>query len=315
MLLAFDESLTEQRIVAHGAELASVLGRDRDAAGNPVTSYPDALTAEVAVISAPVLMTDYHRIAQLAPTLRDTVCKLYESPLRATSYRGTRLDFEQRRYPGTWGPNIDTLLVCRALPPERLRGVRRAVEIGSGSGFISKYLLEHAPDLEELTLVDIQPDAIECGRENVVDPRARYVAGDGLRFLDGDGTGQGKRFDLIVCNPPYIPRPGSLGGNAYEGIGLLAHFIERGEQHLLPGGRIVSVISSVSESVVRPLIDRRGVRCEVLDELNVPLKVLGVLNNPEWMQYLLSQKGLRPVWREGYDYWHTVRVCGLHGAG
>ena len=126
-------------------------------------------------------------------------------------------------------------------------------------------------------------------------------------FLDG------KRFDLIACNPPYIPRPDSLGGNAFEGVGLLAHFIEHGPRHLTPGGRIVSVISSVSESVVNPLLRKTGTQCHTIGEIHVPLKVLNVLNNPAWMTYLLERKGLRPHPHDGYDYWHTVKVCSLHG--
>lgn len=311
MILEFDESLSQQRILAHGVELCAVLGRDRDAQGNRLAALPDTETQLVATIAAPLLVTDYHRISLLPPAVRDTVCKLYESPLRINRYAGTTLEFEQRRFPNTWGPNIDTFLVCRALTrgpdKERLRSVRRAVEIGSGSGFIGKHLLRHAPALEELTLVDLAPDAVECGREQISDPRARFVTGDGLAFLAGAG-----KFDLIVCNPPYIPRPGSLGGNAYEGIGLIAWFIEEGARHLNPGGSIVCVISSVSESVVRPLIEARGVPCRVLDELHVPLKVLSVLNNPEWMAWLLERKGLRASHHLGYDHWHTVRVCALH---
>ena len=65
---------------------------------------------------------------------------------------------------------------------------------------------------------------------------------------------------------------------------------------------------------MRPLIDVTQVPCQVLDELRVPLKVLSVLNNPEWMAWLLERKGLRASHHLGYDHWHTVRVCALHQA-
>jgi len=306
MILEFDDDLGQQHIFAHGDELAAVMGLDRDAAGLRVVSRPDRERVHVATLQRPVLVTDHHKIAQLAPTVRDTVFKLFESPVRVTRYGGTSLAFAQGRYPGVWGPNIDTLLFCRALRGEALAGVRSAVEIGCGSGFIGKYLLEHAPHLETCWFVDINPHAVACAREQVQDPRARFHLGDGAAFL------RDKRFDLIACNPPYIPRPDVRAGNAYEGIDLLAEFIQHGAEHLSDTGRIVSVYSSVSASVVDPLLAEAGITCRTLDALDVPLKVLNVLNNPAWMDYLLGQRGLQIVDRDGYTYWHTVRVCALH---
>ncbi len=306
MILEFDDDLGQQHILAHGDELPSVMGLDRDAHGARVLTRPDHERVAVATLQRPVLVTDHHKIAQLAPTVRDTVFKLFESPVRVTRYGGTEVTFEQRRYPGVWGPNIDTLLFCRALRGDSLRGVRTAVEIGCGSGFIGKYLLEHAPDLESCWFVDINPHAIACAQEQVRDPRARFYLGDGAAFL------RGRRFDLIACNPPYIPRPDVHAGSAYEGIDLLAEFIEHGAEHLTETGRIVSVVSSVSASVVDPILAAAGITCRTLDATDVPLKVLNVLNNPVWMAYLLAQRGLRPVDRDGYTYWHTVRVCALH---
>lgn len=302
MILEFNLPLTQQLIFAHGDELASVMARDRDAQGHRVYSYTDDVREHVATIADPVLVTDYARIALLPPRIRDTVCKLYESPRRTTIYGGTRIDFTQHRYPGTWGPNIDTLLFCRALTTERLRGVKTAIEIGCGSGFISRFLLEHAPELTSMTLVDINPHAIQCARDNISDARAQFIHGDGLKALEG------RQFDLIVCNPPYIPRPGSIDDNAYEGVGLLAYFIQEGPRHLTPQGRIVTNISSVCESITTPLMKAARVQAQELDRMHVPLKVLNVLNNPSWMRFLLEDKGLRAELHDGYEYWHTIMI-------
>ena len=302
MILEFNLPLTEQLVFAHGDELAAVMARDVDAQGKRVYSHDDGMREHVATIPDPVLVTDYWRISGLPPRTRDTVYKLYESPRRSTVYGGTRIDFQQDRYPGTWGPNIDTLLLCRALTAERLAGVRSAIEIGCGSGFISRFLLEHAPQLTSMTLVDINPNAIRCARDNIQDPRATFIHGDGLLAL------QGQEVDLIVCNPPYIPRPGSIGDNAYEGVGLLAYFIEQGPRHLSAGGRIITNISSVCESITTPLLRTAGIDAVELDRLRVPLKVLNVLNNPAWMRFLLEEKGLVADTHDGYEYWHTVMI-------
>ena len=42
-------------------------------------------------------------------------------------------------------------------------------------------------------------------------------------------------------------------------------------------------------------------------EMEVPLKVYNVLNNKEWMDYLL-ERGLKKEHRDGYDYWQTIKI-------
>ena len=64
MILEFDESLSLQRILAHGAGLCGVLGRDRDAQGNRLAALPDTETQLVATLAAPLLVTDYYRFAR-----------------------------------------------------------------------------------------------------------------------------------------------------------------------------------------------------------------------------------------------------------
>jgi SAM-dependent methyltransferase len=309
MILEFSDLLDAQHIRAHGEELASIMGRDRDAAGRRVYAWPDSDEVHVATIQGPVLMTDHHRISQFPPTVRDTILKLFESPRRTVSFQGTRFPFEQRRYPGVWGPNIDTLWLCRSLKGRSLRGVKTALEIGCGSGFIGRFILEHAPGVEQMHLVDINPHAVQSARDNVVDPRAVVELADGVAYAEG------RKFDLVVCNPPYIPRPGSIGDNAYEGVDLLAHFITQGKRHLNPGGRIVTMTSSVASSIVDPLLARPGVEWSTLASHDVPFKVLNVLNNPGWMAHLRDGNGLRARLHDGYEWWHTIGVLSLHGGG
>lgn len=303
VILEFDDGLTSVRVLAHGAELASVMGKDRDAAGARVYSWPDDVTQHVATLQDPVLVTDHHKISGLPPVVRDSIFKLYESPVRVTRYGGTSLRFEQRAWPGVWGPNIDTLLFCQALTPARLAGVKSVLEIGCGSGFISQYILEHAPQVEQLTMVDINPAAVACATQNVLDPRASADVQDGMAAL------RAHPVDLVVCNPPYIPRPGAVADNAYEGIDLLAFFFTQAPALLAPGGQLITVVSSVADGVVRPLRDASGVSVEELSCRKVPLKVLNVLNNPEWMAYLHQKAGVTSGLHQGYEHWHTVRIC------
>ncbi len=301
MIQRFSEDLSKLEIYANGVELAQVMGLDRDEHGNRVHTWPNEKRVHVVDFENPVLVTDNYKIGQLEPVLRDTVFALCGSPVKTTEYGNTRLEFDQKKYIGVWGPSIDTLLFCKAVGNSELRNTKRAIELGFGSGFISKFILNEAPDLELMTLVDFNGYAKLCAEKNINDKRARIVVGNGVDSI------KEKKYDLMVCNPPYIPRPKSIDDNSYEGIGLLHYLITNASKHLNPDGRLIVNISSLCERIIRKAIDESNVSVRELDKMEVPLKVYNVLNNGEWMDYLL-QKGLIKNNRDGYDYWQTIRI-------
>lgn len=42
------------------------------------------------------------------------------------------------------------------------------------------------------------------------DGKTHFHLGSGIDYL------KDRKFDLLVCNPPYIPRPKSIDDNPYE---------------------------------------------------------------------------------------------------
>ena len=301
MRLTFSKDLHEQRIYAQGNELKSYLARDRDETGKRLRSLPESAEQLVACLQNPVLVTDFFKICTeiTDPSVRDTVLALYSSPVRVTEYNGTSLRFVQSNYPTVWGPSIDTLLLCQGLN-NRLEGVKTVIELGCGSGFISKYILEHAPSLERIDIVDIDQNAIRCAQDQIKDRRARFQIGNGMNYVEN------KMFDLVVCNPPYIPRPGSIEENPYEGVGLL-HYLLTHSEHLTTGGKVITNFSSLCEGLVNDTIRESAMTWEHLTNMTVPLKVLNVLNNANWMKYL-DHKGLHSAPKQGYNYWHTINI-------
>ena len=307
MIIKFSEDLSEQHIYANGNELAGVMGFDRDEHGNRVYEYPDEKKVPVATISNPVLVTDIHKIAQFKPTVRDTIIKLFESPMRITEYDGVSIAFEQNEYVGVWGPSIDTLLFCKGLKKLDLSGVRRAVEIGAGSGFISKYVLEKYPNIQEIALVDINPSAKKCWQENIDDTRANFFIEDGVEFLKNHGE-----FELLLCNPPYVPRPASMCDNPYEGTKLLEHLISHFVSRTGDEKLFVTNFSSLSKQEVLEVVEKHSLGTKELASMTVPLKVMNILNNEEWVNFLL-ERGLSKDLREGYEHWQTIEIMVLGG--
>lgn len=81
----------------------------------------------------------------------------------------------------------------RARPPEIL-------EVGSGSGCIAVSLAKNIAGCK-ITASDISADALEVSRKNAKLHQAQ------IEFIQSDlfSSLEGRSFDLIVSNPPYIP--------------------------------------------------------------------------------------------------------------
>ncbi len=305
MILRYAPDLSTQTIVAHGNELASVCAIDRNDEGERVYTWPDSKTQDIVTIMRPVLVTDDQKWQKLPPTVRITIQKLFQSPLVRTHYNGMDFDFVQHNYPGVWWPSIDTLLFAKALDGTDLTAIKSAAERWCGSGFISKYLLQQVPSLEQMHLFDINPYAIQCARDQIVSDKAMYHEWNAIENM------RGRKVDLLICNPPYVPRPASSDDNPYEGIGLLHELIMHGHDYLSSWWKIITNYSSLCDDPVEEWLAQSPWKVKVIDKMTVPLKICNILNNAEWLRYLMKEKWLQKKLRHGYEYWHTIKIVEL----
>ena len=76
------------------------------------------------------------------------------------------------------------------------------LDIGTGSGNIAITLAKHFPQ-GHVTSVDVSKEALDLAQEN-----ARIHGVSNITFVQADITQfkTEKRFDMVISNPPYIPR-------------------------------------------------------------------------------------------------------------
>jgi len=315
MLIRVSNDLSRQEIWAEGDELVNILGMDRDERGEKIYQRPYTEKKLVAVIENPILLTDVPRISKLDSTERDTIVALYGSYPRTIEYDGVSVWWNPNNHRGVWCPSIDTLVFANAA-----RGagnvlsdeVESAVDIGCGSGFLGKYFLHKCRNLKELHLVDLSKNAVACANDNVQrlheDQIVTFSVGDGRKLA-------GKKFDRVICNPPYVPRPRSIADNPYEGVNLLHDIIVDGKNYLNEGGILLINASSLSEEIKNLSVKQAKIcglkSVQEIGRKNVPLKVNPILNNKEWMEYLTTTVGLKKDPHDGYDYWHEIRIYKL----
>jgi release factor glutamine methyltransferase len=194
-------------------------------------------------------------------------------------------------FPGVLRPPSDAALLGGVMARDADSRTGRAVlDLCSGTGILG---LTAARLGDRATAVDLSRRAVLNARLNA------RLNGLDLEVLRGDlfEPVRGRRFDLIVSNPPYIPAPpgGAPRGRSRawdagrDGREFLDRICNRAAEHLRPGGRVLLVHSSLA----RPEETERRLAARGL-ESGVAAEHDGTLG---------------PVARERLDYLRSIGVA------
>lgn len=121
------------------------------------------------------------------------------------------------------------------------------LDLGTGSGVLA--IAAALSGAGSVVAVDINPAAVDCACLNV----KRYGLDKVIQVREGDMFEPlvGERFDLVVCNPPYLRgEPQSVAGYAYWGgasLGWLERFGNRLHDHLHRDGVCILSIGDAAD--------------------------------------------------------------------
>lgn len=145
------------------------------------------------------------------------------------------------------------------------RTPERVLDLCCGSGCIGIATAVHLPDAQ-VDLVDLSDAALALARTNAADhgveARVEVLKSDGLKALAG------RRYDLIVANPPYVgeaeyatlppefahePRMALVSGA--DGLDLPLRILAGAAQHLAAHGLLVLEVGASEQALVGCLPD------------------------------------------------------------
>lgn len=140
------------------------------------------------------------------------------------------------------GPDKGSVLLLAALPAKL---PRRIADLGAGWGYLSAEVLKRYADIATLDLVEAEALALDCARQNVTDPRARFHWADATRW-DSDAP-----YDAVVSNPPFhTSREGDPGlGQAF--IAAAARLLTPQGHLWLVANRHLPYESTLSDHFIR----------------------------------------------------------------
>jgi ribosomal protein L3 glutamine methyltransferase len=131
-------------------------------------------------------------------------------------------------------------------------GIERVLDLCTGSGCLAILAARHFPNAQ-IDAIDISKDALEVAARNVrehgIADRVKLYRGDLFKPLAGT------RYDLIICNPPYVDA---------DGLAALPSECRAEPKLALDGGTDgLDVIRRILSEAKRHLLARGGLLCEV----------------------------------------------------
>lgn len=135
--------------------------------------------------------------------------------------------------------------------------VESAVDICTGSGCLAVIAAKFFPNAL-VDAVDLSADALDVARRNLTE----HDVEDQVSLFEGDlfAPLQGRTYDLIITNPPYVDHealagyppeyrsePAMAHDGGTDGLDLVRRIIDEAGAHLNPGGGLICEIGSGRE--------------------------------------------------------------------
>ena len=179
--------------------------------------------------------------------------------------------------PGVLVPRPDSeVLIASAIEHfDGSDGPKRILDLGTGPGTLLLAAIDIWPKATGLG-VDVSRQALSYASAN-----ARRLGFESrVRLIQGDwAKGLAESFDLVLCNPPYVPEDAELGAGVREyepdealfagkeGLDAYRELAPQLPRLLNPGGLAAVEIGSGQAAAVTELLTRDGLRASLANDL------------------------------------------------
>ncbi|MFB7512301.1 HemK2/MTQ2 family protein methyltransferase [Streptomyces sp. NPDC056144] len=173
--------------------------------------------------------------------------------------------------PGVYRPAADTRLLADALAAEAIAPGCAVLDIGTGSGVLALLAARRGA---AVTAVDVSRQAVRTARMNARRNRLPLL----VEHADAADCAPGRRFDLVLSNPPYVPAPRARGaGKAMawdagpDGRAVIDQLCRRAAAWLRPGGALLLVHSALcGPATTVALLKDHGLSARVVRRADIP---------------------------------------------
>jgi len=215
-----------------------------------------------------------------------------------------------------WPPSIDSLFFALLLEKHfgNSKNLKSIADVGSGTGFLGIYLSNINEGIKEVNFIDMFASPVFLSQFNFfINSKARKIKSTSVAS-DCFHEIAKKRFDLVICNPPYLPLLGISDFaklNAVTGTYLL-------KEVLLESGKFSDQLVFGCSDIAKPDLNDYLKQLEILytkmhieeiGSIDAPFRVNHAFETGGYMSKLLkSRKAYFAVKDDSpFKLWHKIR--------
>lgn len=216
-----------------------------------------------------------------------------------------------------WPPSIDTFFMLDNMKKDGVfeKQINSVLDLGSGTGFLGISIVKNLHSVDTLQMSDwlLTPVIFskinwELNKGNKTHIRSTVHLGMEMNWINSPNVKI--RYDLLVCNPPYLPDldkfPEIRQFSTVGGTDLLEYIIREGLDF---SKEIYVNFSDIALKEVKTVTDEGKVRLvKVGNSHKVPFRVPQALRVKDYMNELVKERGLEISEYGRFKYWHTLNT-------
>ncbi len=224
------------------------------------------------------------------------------------------LSFLWKRSDEFWPPSMDTFTMLLDLEKASVfnHNYSTVLDLGCGTGIIGITAAKRIPRVISIALADwlLTPlvyTALNWIRNIPDSTQTSAILRVGLdtRWIMEPKF---KRFDLAVCNPPYLPIPEQFRdlkmSSTVAGTGLLERFIQHSaaiaEDCYVSFSHLALEEAKASEKLSRKRL------IPIAEPRKVPFRIIHAFENVRYLKWLVKERKLRYEPRSRHRFWHFL---------
>lgn len=293
-------------------------------------SGSDTLTVEGAELlwdcncAAPLLSADGSLVAQVTRRrdcpihshgkLGERLASVFSKQLVEIEAEGVKVLW--RNAPEFWPASIDTIHMARDIVDSGiLRGAQTVLDLGCGTGFLGLTAARNGRSVRHVVFSDwlLTPllfSSVSWWRARTESDGVTAEFRVGLETSWSYPRATRDTFDVVLCNPPYLPIPvefSDIGlSSTVAGTDLLEHAVAEAPKL---AKRVVLSFSTLASPEVDTILRRTGRKLRPLGpSRRVPFRVVQAYRNPKYLQWLLRERGLIYEPSSYYQLWHEIQT-------
>lgn len=254
-------------------------------------------------------------------TLGKVISKKFGSGIVAIHYDDLEIYwFSTSTY---WPPSIDAFHFVQILKQfyGSSKTVKNVLDIGAGSGFLGTYLAHINPNVKKVHFSDVFFTPVFASiynfYRNKSKAKPKTIISNGFSQIKRGSHHDERKYDLIICNPPYLPLlgiSGIAGINSVSGTYLLKEMITKFPKY---AHQLLISASDIAKPEINEAIEiaqkkyPSQFRYDVIGEFLVPFRVNTAFHTSGYMEKLFSERSdnliTDPHTNSPFKVWHKIK--------